>query len=262
VTQAERTVVVLPPIANGAEAMRQLGLERVGIAHPHVHLFPGQGGRERQEGFRFGDLADEVAAEHPGPVHVVALAIGAYTAAELLLRYPDRVASLFVASSSIGPVDDDARLRDAARGRQALETGMEPLVDDTVSRWFTPAAVAWDHPGVRYARAQLSAMQPAAWNDIWSAIAARATVAPDAAARLSPPVSIVVPTRDVTGAALTLPPLHDQIPRSRLVFVDGPHMLGLERPESLRAAIEEHFAWVEAGGQRVEQPVGYHPVGG
>lgn len=254
-TESESTVVVLPPIGNGVDAVRALELERAGIRAPRIPLFPGQGGAPRRAGATFADHADEVAAAHDGPLHVIALAIGAYTAAELLLRHPHRVASLVIACSSPGPVADEARARDAARGSQALETGMAPLVEQTIGRWFTPAAVAADHPGVRYARARLAAMEPAAWNDMWSAISRRSTVDADAAAQVAVPVSVVVPLHDAAGAALTLPPLHRQFPRSRLVYVDGPHMLGLERPENLLAAVDGHVAWLAEGGERIDHPL-------
>jgi pimeloyl-ACP methyl ester carboxylesterase len=239
-------------MGNDLHAVQALQLERAGILKPDVYFFPGQGRTAGREGFDFGDMADEIAEAHEGPLHIIALAIGAYTAAELLLRYPERIASVVIACSSVAPISDDARKLDAARGEHALTTGMEPLIEETLARWFTPAALIGNEGGPEYARAQLSATEPAAWNNIWSAISRRATIDAQMATRITVPVTVVVPLHDTAGAAWTLPPLHHQIPRSRLIYVDGPHMLPLERPDNLVAAIDGHFSWLAEGGERIE----------
>jgi pimeloyl-ACP methyl ester carboxylesterase len=39
----------------------------------------------------------------------------------------------------------------------------------------------------------------------------------------------------------------DRVKNSRLVILDGPHMMHLERPAEFSAAVRKHLRWVEGG---------------
>lgn len=247
-------VVILPPLASGPDEIAALGLAKAGIDQYETVFFPGQGDTATRPGATFADQAHEVIRRAGSRnVHVIALAIGAYAAAELVLRHSDRIASLVVVSSSPGPVADDARARDRDRASEA-DQGMAALVEGTLARWFTPAAIRADAPGVRTIRRRLTHMDPRAWHDLWVAIAGRRGLDASSSGAFDVPVTIVVPLGDQAAGA-SLPPLHDWFPRSRLLYVDGPHMVGLERPETLIAAIDSHFAWLGDGGQRRATPI-------
>jgi 3-oxoadipate enol-lactonase len=53
------------------------------------------------------------------------------------------------------------------RARIAETEGMAALVGPTLERWFTPAALAADTEGVRYARECVASFDPAGWASIW-----------------------------------------------------------------------------------------------
>ena len=59
----------------------------------------------------------------------------------------------------------------AQRGNAALQGGMRAVVEETLQRWFPPAAIAQEDEFVRYARASILRMEPSAWAAAWLALA-------------------------------------------------------------------------------------------
>ena len=78
---------------------------------------------------------------------------------------------------------------------------------------------------------------------------------PERIKAITQPVTIVAGTRDAASGVAGLGALHQLIPNSRFEIVPGPHMIHLERPDALAAAIDRHFIWRPIG-QRVEAPLG------
>ena len=120
------------------------------------------------------------------------------------------------------------------RAAEAERGGMAAVLESTLERWFTPAARAElpEHPGVAYARRTLLALEPACFADGWRAIAGH-----DIRERLG---EIGVPTTALAGAADSASPLArtreiaEAVAGARLVVLDGPHMMHLERPGRVR----------------------------
>ncbi len=250
------TLVVLPPLANDPEALEPLELDALGSGADRISVFryPGHGGRRRQEGLRFADIADEVVARHEGPLDIVGLAIGSYVAAELLIDHADRIRSVLVSSSPFTDITSAQRDLDRARALASAD-GMERLVEETLARWFTPLAIGRDVPGVRVARDRLLAMEPGVWSDFWLAIAERTTIGAERAVGIDRPVTVVAPLHDGGTGRPGLELTHRILPRSRLLYVDGPHMVNLERPRNVLAAIDNHLAWVASGGPDTREPL-------
>jgi 3-oxoadipate enol-lactonase len=123
---------------------------------------------------------------------------------------------------------------------------MAAVLQETLARWFTADALAVrpEHPGIAYARRTLLALEPACFADGWRAIGGH-----DIVARLS---EIAVPTTAIAGTADAASPLSrtreisDRVAVARLVVLDGPHMMHLERPAEFGWALAEHLRW--AGG--------------
>jgi pimeloyl-ACP methyl ester carboxylesterase len=185
-------------------------------------------------------LADEVAAAYEPPLHLIGISMGGMVGQHVALRHPDKVGSLMVACT--GAAVDPAVME--ARARAAEEGGMEAVVQPTLERWFTVEALAAqpEHPGVAYARRTLTALDPRAFADGWRAIASH-----DARPRLR---EIAVPVTALAGGKDKASPLErsEEIAQNtqhgRLSVIDGaPHMIHLECPDELTAAIEEHLEW-------------------
>lgn len=272
------SLVLLNSIGSDERAWRWLGIEgAVPVA------YPGHGGRPRWPGWRHEDIADEVAATADGPLDLLGVALGGLIALQVLARHPGRVRSAIIASGGSvrgaaepgsaepgsaepgaaepGTAADGVAARLAAvrkaaadRGERALRSGLAAVADETIERWFTPFAVRTGHPGVEYARATLTAMDPAAWNDAWLSVAGASLISAQDAAAIGVPVTLVGGMHDRSSGLAGLTGLHWLIRRSRLEILPAPHMVHLEQPENLRTSIERHFAWMGTGN-RVERPI-------
>jgi len=243
------TLVLLTPVGLDARMWDVVGL---GGTEAVRHEWPGFGARPRAPAPPdMAALADEVAASHPGPLDVVGCSMGGMVGQHLAIRHPDRVRSLLVACTGAAAV---ASVLD--RARAAEETGMEGVLRSTLERWFTPEALARrpEPPGVAYARETLLSLDPRAFADGWRAIATH-----DARPRLSQitaRTTCVAGRQDVSAPVARVREVADGIPGARLVVVDGPHMLPLERPEAFRDLVRRHLAgavWENGAVPEVEE---------
>lgn len=249
-------LVVFPPIATTAEALELLQLESLNdsISGLYIHTHPD---RHEASGFSWRGIAEDAIRELSvlgvSEAHFVGIGIGAYVLAELVRHHPDRIRSLVFVASSPADVPDEWRDRDRDTG-SSVKGSMDGVVEPTVARWFTSTAVEADEAGVRIARSALRAMEPAVWSDIWEAIATRTTLDDAELSAIRVPVTAVAPLHDPSPNAGRLRRLSEIVPLGRLVYIDGAHMAHLERPGSVRTAIDSHLAWVAAHPARV-QPV-------
>jgi 3-oxoadipate enol-lactonase len=203
------------------------------------HEFPGFGDRPRATPSpTMASLADEVAASYDGPLDVVGVSLGGMVGQNLAVRHPGRVRSLLTActGAAADPTVMEQRAADAEAG------GMDAVVGTTLDRWFTPGALATaGHPGVDYARRTLLALEPGAFADGWRAIAGHDVRAALPGIRV--PVTAIAGAHDTASPVARAQEIADRVPTSRMVVLDGPHMMHLERPAELSAAIAQHLRW-------------------
>jgi 3-oxoadipate enol-lactonase len=167
--------------------------------------------------------------------------MGAMVAQNLAVRHPGRVRSLLVACTGAA-VDAAAMLR---RADDVEAKGIAGVLTETLERWFTPNALAAtpEHPGVSYARRTLLALDPRCFADGWRAIATH-----DVRARLSQiavPTTCILGASDPVGTPERLRELAGGIRGSRLLTLDGPHMIHLEEPDAFAAAVRGHLTWAD-----------------
>lgn len=187
-------------------------------------------------------LADEVAESYDGPIDVAGCSLGAMVAMHLAIRHPGRVRSLFAACT--GPSADPEVMEQRAADAEAL--GMQGVLQVTLERWFTAAALAQrpEHPGVTYARERLLALDPHAFADGWRAIGGH-----DARSRLShvtATTTVVAGTDDAAASVERVKGVSDRVPGARLVILPGPHMMLLEQPVAFGDALADHLERVAA----------------
>jgi 3-oxoadipate enol-lactonase/3-oxoadipate enol-lactonase/4-carboxymuconolactone decarboxylase len=189
-------------------------------------------------------MADDVEARSPqGMLDVVGVSMGAMVALQIALRHPARVRSLVVACAPAAA--DPAVMHERAEGVRT--GGMAAQLPVTLDRWFTDGALADpDHPAVRRARERLETDDPEAFAQGWLAIAGHNVRSrlPD----LDLPVTLIAGREDKAAAPAALEAFQDGLPNSRLVVLDGPHILYMECPEEFSQAVRDHLAWVQAGG--------------
>jgi 3-oxoadipate enol-lactonase len=163
-------------------------------------------------------------------VHLVGLSLGGSIATRFAAAWAERLHSLtIVAATAWGNPAFEARA-------VAAETdGMAAQIGPTLTRWFTPAALAEDGAAVRWAREKVRRAIVADWAASWRSLASISIE------QLLP--SIRVPARIIAGEhdASTPPSLmrgFTAIPGATFEVIDGaPHMIALEKPAELAAAI-------------------------
>lgn len=249
--------VMINPIGNDPRCWRFLGWERDFLAVE----YPGHGDTKRQPGWSIRSFADRMVEEIEGPLDLVGMSFGAAVALDVVARHPERVRSaVLCCNSSVAnatqPADYRRRYREMllARAQRGLDNGMESVLDETLERWFTPFALRSDHAGVRYAREALTSMAPDSWNDVWQALAKAEPLSELDLRSISVPITIVGGVHDRSANLRDLLTLHHLLPTSRYEVISGPHMLHLEQPQALVAALDRHLTWVPHA-RRVDKPI-------
>jgi 3-oxoadipate enol-lactonase len=159
--------------------------------------------------------------------HLVGLSLGGAIAQTFALAHPDRVAALDLVATVARP--QPAFLD---RAQQALDAGMAGVLAATLTRWFTPDALAVNGWPVRYARDLVLRTATANWAASWRALAGVDTL--HRLARLSMPVRVIAGELDPSTPPEVMQEIAAAVPGSRFSVIHGaPHMLSLERPAEL-----------------------------
>ncbi len=177
------------------------------------------------------DARDLIRALDLGPVQFAGLSVGGTVALHVGLLQPECVSSIAVLCATA--IRQDAF---EMRARLAEDLGLQAQLVPTLTRWFTPEALAANGWGVRYARNCVQRAHLDDWTACWRALA---TV--DCFDRLG---GIRVPARFIAGAVdPSTPPSvmqehADRVPGARLFVVpNGPHMLSLEKGPELASLL-------------------------
>lgn len=165
--------------------------------------------------------------------HVVGLSYGGGIAQTAAIAHPGRFASLALLATTDHPFDAFE-----GRARSGEVDGMAAQVVPSLTRWFTPAALATDGWGVRYAREQLLRGSVADWAGTW-----RAFKGLDVKGRLDAfdaPALVLAGELDASTTPEIMRGIAARIPGSRYRELPGtPHMQTLEQPELVATALDE-----------------------
>jgi 3-oxoadipate enol-lactonase len=203
----------------------------------YTPTIPGHGpGEERKRSL--DDMADEIVGNLPDRFDIVGVAFGGHVAQHILIRHPSRVRSALFACSTATVGNPDVM---RARADDARQRGIPAMKDELLARWFTPAALASNVPGARYARARLEVMTTEAYALAIEASAGHETTS--ALASVTQPITLVVGLDDHVGRRAS-EHMAEQFPQFRTRQIPGPHMIHLEQPDLLRSEIEQHLSWV------------------
>jgi 3-oxoadipate enol-lactonase len=179
-------------------------------------------------------LLDDLSVSH---VRFAGLSLGGMVGIWLAAHRPDLVERLIVACSS---AHLDAAGSWRARAAIVRASGMAPIVDPVVDRWFTPG-YASEHPAVADGfKEMLASMPPAGYAACCDALASL-----DLRADL---VSVKATTTVVSGSDdLAIPPSHgkaisDAIPGASFVVVrDSAHLAVVEQPGQLAQILIDYL---------------------
>jgi 3-oxoadipate enol-lactonase len=186
--------------------------------------------------FTMDDAADDLAgvldALGLDRAHVVGLSYGGGIAQTAAVRHPGRFESLSLLATTDHPFP---AFEDRARAAE-LE-GMAAQIVPSLTRWFTPAALAIGAWGVRYARERVLRGDPRDWAAAW-----RAFEGLDVQGRLAgfePPTLVLAGGADASTTPEIMSGIAARIPGSTYRELPGtPHMQTLETPEPVAEALD------------------------
>ncbi|WP_433236289.1 alpha/beta fold hydrolase [Streptosporangium sp. CA-135522] len=166
-------------------------------------------------------------------VHLVGLSLGGAIAQVVAVSRPDRLESLALLATTDRPFPDAFE----ARARLAETDGMQALVTPTLSRWFTPGALADDGWGVRYARECVRDFDPADWAAVWRAY--KSLDVYDRLGAFPAPALVLAGELDASATLEFQSALAARIPTADFEQLPGtPHMQTLEQPELVADALD------------------------
>ncbi len=235
------TMVLLHPVGLDAESWQFIGLDQFSDVHPYTMLW--HGGRPRpSETLTLDTMAADVLNAFDGPLDIVGLSMGGAVAVAAALQAPNRVRSLLLACSSAGGGDPQVQ-RDRAAATRA--GGMAGMLDVTMSRWFSQAALDQRPvlPGVAYTRQRLLDDDPETFAAGWEALGENNAF--DKLHTLTMPTSVVHAREDSSGPLAVREKMAAEFPVARLDVIPGPHMVQLELPDVFTAALARHVEWVD-----------------
>lgn len=179
-------------------------------------------------GADFVDLLDALDLDS---VHAVGLSYGGGVVQSAAVRAPERIASLSLLATTDAPFDAFA-----GRAAAAEEEGVAAQVVPTLLRWFTPAGLAANGWGVRYARERVLRDDVADWAGAWRAFMdfpVRAQFA-----RLTMPSLVVAGGADVSAPPELMRGIAERLPNATFQELPGvPHMLTLEDADQVGSAL-------------------------
>lgn len=181
-------------------------------------------------------LADDLQAvlDHEGlaGAHVVGLSYGGAVAQTFAVRHRESVLSLTLAATT------DRAFASFDQRASAIEAdGPAAQVASSLTRWFTPEALAENSPGVRYARDRVLRGDPHQVAAAW-----RAFSRIDVEGRLRDlgrPALLLCGERDASTGPQVMRAMAARIPGSTYVELPGaPHMPTLETPHLVAQALD------------------------
>ena len=173
-------------------------------------------------------------------VHFCGVSIGGQVAQTFALARPERMLSLILVNTAC-EYDDAQRRLWRERAAQVLETGIGPLYQPLMQRWFTAEAAKENGPGYRYMDQAIRRFSPQAF-----AAAAAAMCGLDTTARL-PEISVptlVIGTPNDPGVPRAITELMAaQIPDARLTWLEpAQHLASLEHPDRFNDLVSAFLA--------------------
>lgn len=222
----------------GLDAQSWQWLELADGVEVHYFEYPGHGDVPFIGRYELQDMADAVVGNVGGPFHVAGISMGGMVAQHIASRFPDLLQSAFIACCTAAV--DPAIMLDRAQQAQEMS---EAYIAGNLSRWFTPEALTADpeHQAVDYTRKALRRLAPGAMSACWQAIAGHDQRGKMRHAAM--PVTCVGGIHDPAAPPGAIEALAGEFPNARIISLEGPHLLQLERPLSFSRAIRDHLAW-------------------
>lgn len=181
------------------------------------------------------DLADQLGIDR---FDYAGVSLGGAVGSWLAVHHPDRIARLALVCSS-ARFGEPTAWHDRAKLVRA--EGTAPVADTAAGRWFAPAFAAGPNPVASSLVQDLRAASPEGYAACCDALAAfdlRRELA-----SISAPTLVIAGRDDLAAALPHARELAEGIPGADLIeLADTAHLAPAERPESVAAALDRHFA--------------------
>lgn len=245
-------LVLLHGIGGNAASFRPLVDHLAGDFRCIAWNMPGYGGSAPLVPMTFEGLAERLAAflDERGlaSAHLLGHSIGGMIAQEFALRFPARVRSLVLCATTaaFGSRDGEFQRRFVAERTAPLDAGrgMAALARDLVPK------LLGDDPDPDAAALAEASMASVPEESYRAALACLPTFdRREALAQLRVPVLLVAGERDRQAPAAVMERMAGRMPDARFVCVPGAgHLLPLERPKELAAAVSDFLRRIEPEG--------------
>ena len=200
------------------------------------YAYPGLGMRPPEERWTLDTLADHVVERIAGPLHLVGVSMGAMLAQHISVRHPERVLSMVIMGAG-ATTPTEIML---GRASEVDEVGMVPLIDATLTRWFSRGRLADpQNIGVERARAAMLQADGPSVAQAWRAMAGHDLR--HQLGSLGLPVTVLAAEDDKATPVAVMEEIAGLIPGAHLVRERGPHMLHLEARERFGELVNDHF---------------------
>jgi 3-oxoadipate enol-lactonase len=168
-------------------------------------------------------------------VHWVGLSMGGMIGQSIALNHPDRLRSLVLCDTAATVSEEDQPVWQE-RIDTARDNGLEPLLQGTLERWFTPPFLSQNPPEVERIRKQYLATPVSGFIGCSEAI--RRLNYLDRLHEINMPTLIIVGREDMGTPVALSEAMHERISNSRLVVIPfAAHLSNVEQPEAFTAAL-------------------------
>lgn len=194
----------------------------------------GHGGTDAPSGpYSLDQLAEDAVALFRAlgieRTHFVGLSMGGMIGQVLALTHPEMLRSLVLCDTS-SRIPPEARPMWGERIRTTEQQGMEPHVEPTIGRWFTPPFAARNPEIVEAVRAMIRQTKPQGYVGCCHAI--KALDLTDRLAAITVPALIVVGEDDPGTPVAASRAIHERIRGSELVILkSASHLSNIEQSE-------------------------------
>jgi 3-oxoadipate enol-lactonase len=201
----------------------------------------GHGGSDAPAGaYSLGQLADDarglLKALGVAKTHWIGLSMGGMIGQALALSSPELLKSVSLCDTSSRIPPDMRHLWDE-RIATVEAKGMEPMVEPTVARWFTPTFLETRKDAVEPVKAMIRKTPPKGYVGCCHAI--RVLDLTDRLSAIKLPTLIIVGAQDLGTPVAASQAIHERIQGSELVILDpASHLSNLEQPQAFTEALQ------------------------